>query len=57
MIELNPLVLAGGIIGTVSVLLILAYALVKDKKTAMGFERNISDGEIVRRQPGRRAGQ
>ena len=49
MIELNPLVLAGGIIGTVSVLLILAYALVKDKKTAMGFERNISDGEIVRR--------
>ena len=49
MTELNPLVLAGAIIGTVSVLLILAYAMVKDKKTSMGFERNISDGEIVRR--------
>ena len=40
MTELNPLVLAGAIIGTVSVLLILAYAMVKDKKTSMGFERN-----------------
>ena len=49
MIQLNPLWLAGGLIGGVSALLILAYALVKDKKTSMGFERNISDGEIVRR--------
>ena len=49
MTELNPLLLAGGLIGTVSALLIFAYAAVKDKKTSMGFERNIPDSEIVRR--------
>ena len=49
MMQLNPLVLAGGLIGTVSALLIFAYATVKDKKTSMGFERNIPDSEIVRR--------
>ena len=30
MTELNPLLLAGGLIGTVSALLIFAYAAVKD---------------------------
>ena len=49
MMQLNPLVLAGGLIGTVSALLIFAYATVKDKKTSMGFERNIPHREIVRR--------
>ena len=32
-----------------SVLLLIAYACVKDKKTAMGFERSMADGEILRR--------
>lgn len=49
MMSLNPLLLVGGIIGTVSVLLLIAYACVKDKKTAMGFERSMADGEILRR--------
>lgn len=49
MMSLNPLLLVGGVIGTVSVLLIIAYACVKDKKTAMGFERSMADGEILRR--------
>ena len=49
MISLNPLLLVGGVIGTVSVLLLIAYACVKDKKTAMGFERSMADGEILRR--------
>ena len=49
MIQVNPLLLAGGLIGTVSALLVFAYATVKDKKTSMGFERNIPDSEIVRR--------
>ena len=34
---------------TVAVLLLIAYACVKDKKTAMGFERSMADGEILRR--------
>ena len=49
MMSLNPLLLVGGVIGTVSVLLLIAYACVKDKKTAMGFERSMADGEILRR--------
>lgn len=49
MMSLNPLFLVGGVIGTVSVLLLIAYACVKDKKTAMGFERSMADGEILRR--------
>ncbi len=47
--EALPLLLVGGVIGTVSALLILAYALVKDKRETMGFERNMKDAEIVRR--------
>ena len=49
MMSLNPLLLVGGVIGTVSVLLLIAYACVKDKKTAMGFERSMADGEILSR--------
>lgn len=49
MMSLNPLLLVGGVIGTVSVLLLIAYTCVKDKKTAMGFERSMADGEILRR--------
>ena len=45
MMSLNPLLLVGGVIGTVSVLLLIAYVCVKDKKTSMGFERSMADGE------------
>ena len=45
----NPLLLVGAVIGVVTALLLFAYASVKDKKESMGFERNMSDGEIVRR--------
>lgn len=44
-----PLLLAGGMIGTITALLIFAYAMVKDKKSSMGFERNMKDGEILKR--------
>lgn len=47
--EYYPLLLVGAIIGAVSAVLILAYALVQDKKETMGFERNMKDAEIVRR--------
>ena len=45
----NPLLLVGAVIGVVTALLVFAYAAVKDKKGSMGFERNMADGEIVRR--------
>ncbi len=47
--EYLPLLLVGAVIGVISGLLILAYALVKDKKESMGFERNMKDGEIMKR--------
>ncbi len=47
--EYYPLLLAGAIIGVFSVILSVAYALVKDKKQTMGFERQMEDREIIRR--------
>lgn len=49
MSDYMPLLLVGGVIGVVSVALMAAYALVKDKKSAMGFERHMKDGEILKR--------
>ena len=47
--EYLPLLIVGGIIGTFTVLFVVAYALVKNKKEAMGFERHMKDSEIIRR--------
>ncbi|MBR4419907.1 MAG: ABC transporter ATP-binding protein, partial [Clostridia bacterium] len=47
--EYYPLLIAGAIIGTFSVIFIVAYALMKNKKEAVGFDRNIPDSEIVKR--------
>ena len=47
--EYLPLLVAGGIIGAFTLAFILAYAAIKDKKTAIGFERNMPDSEIIRR--------
>ncbi len=44
-----PILIIGGFLGLVSAIFILAYALIKDKKEAFGFERNMKDGEIIRR--------
>ncbi len=44
-----PLLIVGAIIGTVSVIFIIAYALMKNKKEAFGFDRNIPDSEIIKR--------
>ena len=49
MADINPLLLVGAVIGGVTALLVAAYACVKDKKTAMGFERQMKDGEILTR--------
>ena len=47
--EYLPLLIVGAIIGTFSVIFILAYALMKNKKEAIGFDRNMKDSEIVLR--------
>ncbi|MCH5278720.1 MAG: ABC transporter ATP-binding protein [Christensenellaceae bacterium] len=47
--EYYPLLVVGGIVGLLSIVLSVAYALVKDKKQSMGFERTMKDGEIVKR--------
>ncbi len=44
-----PLLIVGGIIGVITTILVIAYAAVKDKKQSMGFERNMKDGEILKR--------
>jgi len=47
--EYLPLLVVGAVIGTIAAVLIFAYAMVKDKKETMGFERSMKDGEIVKR--------
>ena len=47
--EYLPLLIAGGIIGAFTLAFIVAYASIKDKKTAVGFERNMPDSEIIAR--------
>lgn len=49
MTDYLPLLIVGAIIGVFSAVLIVAYILVKDKKESMGFERNMKDGEIMKR--------
>ncbi|MBR6709765.1 MAG: ABC transporter ATP-binding protein, partial [Clostridia bacterium] len=47
--EFYPLILIGAIVGVLTICFVVAYALVKNKKEAIGFDRNMSDGEITRR--------
>ena len=47
--EYFPLLFVGAVIGVFSIIFAVAYAMMKDKKTAIGFERNMKDGEIIRR--------
>ncbi len=49
MSEFYPLIVVGGVIGFISVIFIVAYILIKDKKTALGFDRHMKDSEIIKR--------
>ena len=49
MYEYYPLLMVGAIVGLFSLVLLIAYLAVKDKKQAMGFERQMGDREIMRR--------
>ena len=44
-----PLLIVGAIIGLFSIAFLIAYARIRNQKEAIGFERHISDGEIIRR--------
>ena len=45
--ELYPILILGGIIGLFSIIFVVAYATMKNKKEAIGFDRNMKDSEIV----------
>ena len=47
--EYLPILIVGAIVGVLSVIFLIAYVTMKDKKEAIGFDRHMKDGEIVRR--------
>ena len=47
--EYLPLLIIGAIVGVLSIIFLVAYITMKDKKEAIGFDRNMKDSEIVRR--------
>ena len=47
--EFYPLLIIGAIIGTFTLIFILAFAFMKNKKEAIGFDRNLKDSEIIKR--------
>lgn len=49
MYEYYPLLVAGAIAGLFATAFIIAYATMKDKKEAIGFDRNMKDTEIIKR--------
>ncbi len=49
MYEFYPLLIVGAIVSIFATAFILAYAFMKDKKEAVGFDRNMKDSVIIRR--------
>ncbi len=47
--EYLPILIVGAILGVVSAVLITVFALIKDKKESMGYERNLKDGDLFKR--------
>ena len=47
--EYLPLLIVGAIIGAFTLVFLVVYALEKNKKESMGFDRNMADSEIIRR--------
>ena len=47
--EFLPLLILGGVIGAVALMLIIAYMTIRKQKEAIGFDRNMKDGEIIKR--------
>ncbi len=49
MYEFYPLLVVGAIVSLFATVFILAYAFMKDKKEAIGFDRDMKDSEIIKR--------
>ncbi len=47
--EYYPLLIIGAVIGVFSIIFSVAFAMMKNKKESIGFDRNMKDSEIVRR--------
>jgi len=47
--EYLPILIMGAIIGVFTVIFLVVYAMEKNKKETMGFDRHMKDGEIVKR--------
>ena len=47
--EYLPLLIVGAIIGVFTIIFVAVYALEKNKRESMGFDRHMADAEIVRR--------
>ena len=47
--EYLPILIVGAIIGAFTIVFILAYIALKNKKADIGFERHMADGELIRR--------
>jgi len=47
--EYLPILIVGSIIGVFTLIFLVLYALEKDKKESMGFDRHMSDKEIAKR--------
>lgn len=46
---MNPLLIIGAILGILSVIFLVAYLSIKNKKETLGFDRNMKDSEIIKR--------
>ena len=47
--EFYPLIFVGAVVGVLSLIFIIAYLSIKDKKEALGFDRHMKDSEITKR--------
>jgi ATP-binding cassette subfamily B protein len=47
--EFYPLIFVGAVVGVLTLIFIIAYLSIKDKKEALGFDRHMKDGEITKR--------
>ena len=47
--EWYPILLVGGVLGALSIVFVVAYLGIRKQKEAIGFDRNMKDGELLRR--------
>ena len=47
--EFYPILIIGGIIGAAAIIFLIAFLSIKDKKEAIGFDRNMKDSELMKR--------